>query len=657
MGAKYTHPSFSPDGRSIVALRGSGSHRRGGDLADELWSDVVLLDAKTGATRVVTETAGFVEAVRPRFSADGRRLLFHESEAGEPYAAENGTLVSVNLDGTDRRKVLDVGRSTEINPSPDGSWIAFQEEHHAWLAAWPTVGTSLPVLKSGGGVPVWKLSPTAGGWIDFSADGRTVAWIHGRELRTLRIDALLDWDEEQREEARAKAEAGPDPEGDAKETAPDPAADLPPSRAYTLDLRQPRAAPTGVVAFTGARVITMAGDEVLEGATVVVKDDRIAAVGVGVPIPEGAHVVDAAGATIMPGIVDVHAHLHFSSWGTLPQQPWRYLANLAYGVTTVHDPSAFSETAFGQAELVETGDMIGPRVFSTGTILYGAAGNFRSDIQSREDADRHVRRMKDLGAISVKSYQQPRRDQRQWIVEACREQGLLDVPEGGGDLWNNLSMIIDGHSAIEHSIPIAPLYDDVIKLMSASSTFYSPTLLVSYGGPFGELYYYARDRVWENERLLTYTPRGVIDRRARRPGGLWPDSEWFFKDVARAAARLQAAGTRVTLGAHGQMQGLGAHWELWSLATEGAMTPHQALRAATLDGALYLGMGDHLGSVEAGKLADFVILDANPLDDIENSDDVRWVVKNGVLYDAASMNRMYPNPAVRRPLIWEAAER
>jgi Tol biopolymer transport system component/imidazolonepropionase-like amidohydrolase len=658
VGAKYTHPSFSPDGKSIAVLRGSGGHLRGGDLGSELWSDLVIVDVETGAERAVTETTGSPMAVRPRFSPDGRRILFHEHETPEPHTAENGVLTSVNLDGTDRRKILDVGQSTEINPSPDGQWIAFQEDHHAWLAMWPRVGgSSLSVMKTDGGMPVWRLSETAGGWMDFSADGKTVAWIHGRELRTLSLDALLTWDEERRETARLEAEAlreGEDGE-DGDEADEEEEVELPPSRAYTLDLRVPRAAPTGLTAFTGARVITMDGDQIHASATILVRDDRIEAVGPDVVIPTGAHVVDASGTTIIPGLIDVHAHLHFSSWGTLPEQSWRYLVNLAYGVTTVHDPSAFSQTVFGQAELVEAGDMVGPRVFSTGTILYGAAGNFRSDIQSRKDADRHIRRMKELGAISVKSYQQPRRDQRQWIVEACREHGLLDVPEGGGDLWNDLTMVVDGHSAIEHAIPIAPLYDDVIQLMSRSQSAYSPTLLVAYGGPFGELYYYARDRVWENERLLTFTPREVVDRRARRPGGLWPEEDWFFKDLARAASRLQRAGTRVTLGAHGQMQGLGAHWELWSLASEGAMSPHEALRAATIDGAEYLGMGADLGSIVPGKLADFVILEANPLTDIENSDDVRWVVKNGVLYDAATMNRLHPDPAERRPLMWEAA--
>ena len=89
----------------------------------------------------------------------------------------------------------------------------------------------------------------------------------------------------------------------------------------------------------------------------------------------------------------------------------------------------------------------------------------------------------------------------------------------------------------------------------------------------------------------------------------------------------------MTLGAHGQLQGLGVHWELWALGGPGAMTPHEALRAGTLSGAQYLGLADDLGSVEQGKLADLIILNSNPLDDIHNSVDIHFVIKNGEVWE------------------------
>jgi hypothetical protein len=195
----------------------------------------------------------------------------------------------------------------------------------------------------------------------------------------------------------------------------------------------------------------------------------------------------------------------------------------------------------------------------------------------------------------------------------------------------------------------------VVRLFAASGTFYSPTLLVAYGGAMGEHFFFAKDPVWKDQRLRTFMPRSELDARARRLPLVAAEDDWHHQDVARGAAAIQRAGGHVTLGAHGQLQGQGAHWELWGLAGPGAMTPLEALRSATLNGAIYLGMEKELGSIEPGKLADFVVLDRNPLENIENSDSVRWVVKNGVLYDAATMNRAWPEPAERARLTWETA--
>ncbi|MCO4773539.1 MAG: amidohydrolase family protein [Deltaproteobacteria bacterium] len=358
----------------------------------------------------------------------------------------------------------------------------------------------------------------------------------------------------------------------------------------------------------------------------------------------------------MPGIIDVHAHMGYGILDINPQKEWRYFANLAYGVTTVHDPSAFSENVFAFGELVETGAMWGPRVFSTGQILYGAGGSFRSEIATRDDARRHMMRMKQLGAISVKSYQQPRRDQRQWLVEEGRAQDMLVVPEGGGDLFNNLSMVLDGHTSIEHGLPVAPVYDDVLTVFGASGLGYSPTLLVTYGGPFGENFFFSREPVWADEKLQLFTPQSQLDPRARRPGLQAPEGEWFHQDAAAAAAAIAKRGGLVTLGAHGQLQGLGAHWELWALAGPGAMSPMEALRAATISGATYLGMDEHLGSVEVGKLADLIVLEADPRENIENTNTIRYVIKNGAVYDAETMHRVWPEPQDRPTMMWEQKE-
>jgi hypothetical protein len=134
---------------------------------------------------------------------------------------------------------------------------------------------------------------------------------------------------------------------------------------------------------------------------------------------------------------------------------------------------------------------------------------------------------------------------------------MMVVPEGGSFFYHNLSMILDGHTGIEHTIPIAPIYKDVTTLWGASGTGSTPTLIVGYGGLWGENYLYQKTNAWENERLLTFT-------RARwstpgRGGAQALEDEFATSPLARLQA-LTDAGTAST-GRHGQLQGLGAHWE------------------------------------------------------------------------------------------------
>jgi len=416
---------------------------------------------------------------------------------------------------------------------------------------------------------------------------------------------------------------------------------------YVIELEVPRAKPSGTVAFTGARLITMNGDQVIDDGTVVVRENRIVAVGpaASVAIPDDARRFDVTGKTIMPGLIDVHAHLGYAVLDVNPQKDWQYYANLAYGVTTSHDPSASTHIIFGQSEMVSAGIMVGPRIFSTGFILYGAVIPDLAKIDSYADALSHVRRLKSLGAFSVKSYMQPRREQRQWIIRAAAAEGMLVMPEGGGNLPGNMSMILDGHSGIEHALSVGAIYADVIELFAGTRVGYTPTLLVAYGGQRGENWFYQHYDVWENEKLQSFFPPGQIDARSRRRM-MSAEDDFNHKAVAKGMNQISAAGGLVMLGAHGQLQGLGAHWELWAIA-QGGMSNHNALRAATLNGAEYLGMDEHLGSITVGKLADLIILDKNPLDKIENSDSVNMTVINGVVYDADSMDQIWPQQVPR----------
>jgi hypothetical protein len=218
------------------------------------------------------------------------------------------------------------------------------------------------------------------------------------------------------------------------------------NKGIAMGLRAKVDKPSGRIAFTNARIITMEGDEVIENGTIVIHQNKIENLGntSEITIPANTKTYDLAGNTIMPGMVDAHAHVGGFRYGLTTQQNWQFYANLAYGVTTAHDPSANTESIFTLSEMLKSGALIGPRLYSTGYILYGADGDFKAVIDNLEDARSTIKRTKAFGALSVKSYNQPRRDQRQQVLQASREEGINVVPEGGSTFFHNLTMIIDG---------------------------------------------------------------------------------------------------------------------------------------------------------------------------------------------------------------------
>jgi len=201
------------------------------------------------------------------------------------------------------------------------------------------------------------------------------------------------------------------------------------------------------------------------------------------------------------------------------------------------------------------------------------------------------------------------------------------------------------------SIPV--LYEDVVKLWSNSGTAYTPTLIVAYGAMNGENYWYQHTNVWENKRLLDFYPRGMIDSRARNRT-MTPEEEYENGHIliAKSCKKLYDAGVKVNLGAHGQIHGIGAHWEMW-MFQQGGMTPMEAIRCATMNGAWTIGMDKQIGSIETGKLADLIVLDKNPLENIQNSQYVQYTMINGRIYDCATMNEVGNSPKTRSKFWWE----
>ena len=112
---------------------------------------------------------------------------------------------------------------------------------------------------------------------------------------------------------------------------------------------------------------------------------------------------------------------------------------------------------------------------------------------------------------TIKQYMAGNRKQRQWVIMGAQEQGLMPTTEAGLAFRTNITMALDGYSGVEHNLPITPLYDDVIKLFAASGTVSTPTLLVTYGGPWVENYYYTKENPNKDPKLRRFTPDDDLD--------------------------------------------------------------------------------------------------------------------------------------------------
>lgn len=621
--AIYRTPSFSTDGNEIVFVKESGNSHQGFTHTKE--SGIYLMPASGGEATMIHSNGE-----NPVFNKEGDRIFFQTG--GSLFGSTNKAFKSIDVDGADERTHFTSTYANQFTPSPDNEWVAFVELHKTYVAPMPKAGSAIALSANTKAIPVSQLAKDAGINLHWSSDSKKVFWTLGSQL----FESSL-------KDRFAFMEGAPD------SIAPHVAQ----GKEIGLSLKMDK--PEGIIALKNARIITMKGDEVLEKGTIIVEGNRIKQIGkaMDIEIPAKAKVYDLTGKTIMPGIIDAHAHLGTFRHGLSPQQQWSYFANLAYGITTTHDPSSNSEMVFSQSEMVKAGHMVGPRIFSTGTIIYGADGDFKAVINSLEDAKSALRRTKAYGAFSVKSYNQPRREQRQQVIEAARELEMMVYPEGGSTFVHNMSMILDGHTGIEHNVPVYPLYQDVTQLWAESKTGYTPTLIVNYGSVSGEYYWYQTTNVWEKERLLKYTPRAIVDSRSRHRTMI-PLEEYDRGHIMSSAAarRLADAGVKVNVGGHGQLQGLGVHWEIWMLE-QGGMSPIQALKAATINGAHYLGMDHDLGSLEVGKLADLLVLDRNPLESIKNTEYVRYTMVNGRIFDADSMNEVGNYDSKRKKFYWE----
>lgn len=561
----------------------------------------------------------------PHFGPNGRIYAQEraESATGRGSSTAKTMLISMQRDGQDLREEAVADFATRIMLAPGGRHLAFENAHHVYLAEFTPSGQPLVLDAAKPAFPVVRVSETGGAFPGWNSDGSAVHWSTGAGFQQVSTEAAF-----------------------AEGFQP---ADQPRQLALTAEHDRPESR----VALTGARIVTMnEAREVVENGTVLVEGNRIRAVGgAELAIPRGYTRVDLKGKTLVPGFIDAHAHGPYGHQDIIPESNWNLLAHLALGVTTLHDPSSRATEVFAAAEYARAGRILAPRIFSTGEIIYGAKSTYWSPVDTLEDALAHVRRLKAQGAISVKNYNQPRREQRQQVNAAARQEGLLSVAEGGSLYHMDMSLIADGVTGVEHNIPVLNLYQDVLQFWKQSGAGYTPTQVVSYGGLTAEDYYYQDTEVWKHPILSRWVPPAVLQPRSvRRP--MAPEADYRDDEAARSARAVLQQGIRVNTGGHGQREGLATHWEMWSFA-RGGFTPMEALAAATINPAHHLGMQKDLGSLEAGKLADLVVIDGNPLEDIRQSDKVDKVMLNGRLYDAESLSEEITGEAELAPLYWQ----
>jgi len=639
--AYYAYPSFAPDGKSIYVLRAAHYDQlhRAADFAPYAAELVQLpLDDASGkaAARSIASGAFYSGA---QFTAERDALYLHFADG----------LYRVPLNGAKPVRVLHAvgpayyfmegtAAADAIRISPDGRWALAQIVQQLYLVRLPqqteAAGKDFSVQLDQPNAAVARLTSVGADFFGWADDGKTITWAIGstffrQSLSSVRLGS-----------------SAPPPGTDMERT----------SVAHTaITVEVPRDTPHGVVVLRGATAITMQsphGDGVIADADVLVVDDHVAAVGQRgtVAVPPDATILDETGRFLVPGFIDAHIHWGSIRRGILDTECWEFQAGLAYGVTGSLDPSSLSIDMFAYQDMLDAGMMTGTRVFTTGPALFSF-----NNIHTEEQALNNIRRNPEFYRTgNLKEYRTGNRAQRELVVEAAQALHLLVTAEGALDMKLDMTQLQDGLSSNEHAYSAVPLGDDIVQLFARTGASYTPTLQISNGGMWGQDYYFARTSPYNDAKLRHFLPHFVLERKMERLH-FGQEQEYSFPAIAAGAARIQRAGGVIGVGSHGEVPGIGFHYELQALAS-GGMTPAEVLWAATMGSARAIGRDKQFGSLTAGKYADLIVLDKNPLEDVRNTLSIHAVMKNGRLYSGATLDEVWPRQRVQPATWWQMEE-